>query len=284
MTQETSRTLTMNDGATIPQMGLGVMLVPQGSLPGLMREAVRIGYRHFDTATHYGNEAEVGEGLRSLDIERDEILVTTKLPDGMHGYDATMRAFDASERALGRIDLYLIHWPQPMKGLYRDSWKALVQLQAEKRVRSIGVANFTSALIDEIAGETGVTPAVNQIEIHPRFQQRAARAFHAGKRILTESWSPLEHGRAVGNPAIVEIASRLGRSPAQLILRWHLQSGLVVIPKAADKRHLADNFGAWDFTLDAADMARIDALDSPDGGFGPDPMEHQTDRGVLEDS
>lgn len=277
-----AHTLPMNDGGAIPQLGLGLMFVPGHTLPALMREAVRLGYRHFDTATHYGNEAEVGEELRSLAIDRDEIWITTKLPDGMHGYDAALRAFDASERAIGRIDLYLIHWPQPAKGLYRECWKALVRLQAEKRVRSIGIANFPIQLIDEIEGDTGVIPAVNQIELHPRFQQHDARAYHADKGILTESWSPLEHGRALANPVIAEIAERIGRSPAQVVLRWHLQSGLVVIPKAADTRHLIDNLGAWDFVLDEADMARIETLDSTESAFGADPMLHQSDRGRSE--
>ncbi|WP_440861782.1 aldo/keto reductase [Sphingopyxis sp. 22461] len=276
------QTLTMNDGGAIPQLGLGLMFVPQDRLPGLMREAVKLGYRHFDTATHYGNETEVGEGIRSLNIDRDEIWITTKLPDGMHGYDAALRAFDASEKAIGRIDLYLIHWPQPAKGLYRSCWKALVRLRAEKRVRSIGVANFPRQLIDEIEGDTGVCPAVNQIELHPRFQQHAARAFHADKHILTESWSPLEHGRVLVNPVIVEIAQRIKRSPAQVALRWHLQSGLVVIPKAADTRHLVDNLAAADFVLDAADMARIARLDCSGSAFGVDPMLHQSDRGFIE--
>jgi 2,5-diketo-D-gluconate reductase A len=278
----TPRDMVMNDGTSIPQLGLGVMFVTDGSLPALMREAVDLGYRHFDTATHYGNEADVGEGLRSLQIDRDEIVVATKLPDGMHGYDDALRAFDASETKIGRIDLYLIHWPQPMKGLYRDSWKALVRLQAEKRVRSIGVANFPKPLLEEIIGDTGVVPAINQIELHPRYQQHDARAFHQAKGILTESWSPLEHGRAVANPLIVEIAERIGRTPAQVVLRWHLQSGLVAIPKAADTRHLADNLGAWDFALDEADIARIATLDSPESAFGADPLTHQTDRGRIE--
>jgi 2,5-diketo-D-gluconate reductase A len=279
--EASARKLIANDGASIPQLGLGVMLVPEGTLGALMREAVDLGYRHFDTATHYGNEAEVGEGVRALEIDRDEICVTTKLPDGMHGYDAALRAFDRSEKAIGRIDLYLIHWPQPMKGLYRDSWKALVRLQAEKRVRSIGVANFPKALLQEIIADTGVVPAINQIELHPRFQQREARAFHDAKGILTESWSPLEHGKGPGNPAIVEIAERIGRTPAQVILRWHLQSRLAAIPKTADRGRLAENIGAWDFVLDDADMARLDALDEGKSAFGSDPMTHQTDRGRI---
>jgi 2,5-diketo-D-gluconate reductase A len=277
-----TRNLRMNDGASIPQLGLGVMLVPEGTLPALMREAVDLGYRHFDTAAHYGNEAEVGEGLRSLEMDRDAICITTKLPDGMHGYDDALRAFDASENKIGRIDLYLIHWPQPMKGLYRDSWKALVRLQAEKRVRSIGVANFPQQLIEEIVEDTGVVPAINQIELHPRYQQRDARTYHEAKGILTESWSPLEHGQGPSNPVIVEIAQRIGRTAAQVILRWHLQTGLVAIPKTANSGRLAENIGAWDFELNQADMTRIDDLDEGKSAFGADPMTHQTDRGRIE--
>jgi 2,5-diketo-D-gluconate reductase A len=273
----------MNDGAILPQLGLGVMCVPEGALAALMRTAVDIGYRHFDTATHYGNEAEVGVGLRMLEIDRGEITVTTKLPDGMHGYDDTLRAFDASEKAIGRIDLYLIHWPQPMKGLYRETWRALVRLQTEKRVRSIGVANFLPPLIEEIVSDTGVTPAINQIELHPRFQQKEARAYHARKGILTESWSPLQHGQALDAETIVEIATRIRRTPAQVVLRWHLQNGLVAIPKAADTRHLADNFEGWNFALSDADMAQIQAMDGPVSSFAADPMQHQSDRGRIDD-
>ncbi|QKJ94432.1 aldo/keto reductase [Agrobacterium pusense] len=277
-----ARTVLMRDGASIPQMGLGVMYVPEGTLPELMREAVNVGYRHFDTATVYGNEAEVGEGLRSLDIDRNDVFVTTKLPDGMHGYDQALRAFDASARAIGKIDLYLIHWPQPAKELYGDSWRALVRLQEEGRVRSIGVANFTPDLIERIAGETGVYPVINQVELHPRFQQRNVREYNGTKGILTQAWSPLEHGLVLTNEEIIDIAKSVKRSPAQVVLRWHLQSGLVVIPKAANTRHLADNFAAWDFELSHADMTRISSLDQNQSSFGLDPMTYESERGRIE--
>ena len=278
----TARTLPLRDGAAIPQMGLGVMYVPEGTLPALMREAAKVGYRHFDTATVYGNEGEVGEGLRSLDIDRSEVFVTTKLQDGMHGYDNALRAFDASEKLIGSIDLYLIHWPQPTKDLYAESWRALVRLQAEGRVRSVGVANFTADMIDRISAGTGVTPVINQVELHPRFQQRELRAYNASKGILTQAWSPLEHGLILKQEAILEIAQRLGRSAAQVVLRWHIQSGLVVIPKAADAKHLADNFAAWEFELSEEDMARISALDQNQSSFGLDPNVYQSDRGRIE--
>ncbi len=243
----TERILVMNDGTTIPQLGLGVMLVPDGRMPSLMQEAVDIGYRHFDTAAHYGNEADVGEGARRLNIDRGEILITTKLADAMHGYDNALRSFEASEKRLGRIDIFLIHWPQPRKNLYRDSWKAMVRLREEKRVRSIGVCNFNAEQIEELGGDTGVFPVMNQIETHPQFQQRGMRAYHATRGVLSESWSPLNRGRDLDNPIIGEIAARIGRSPAQVILRWHLQNGLVLIPKAADGRHLSDNFQGLGF-------------------------------------
>ncbi len=278
----TERALPLRDGAAIPQMGLGVMYVPEGTLPALMREAVKVGYRHFDTATVYGNEGEVGEGLRSLDLDRSEVFVTTKLQDGMHGYDNALRAFDASEKLIGSIDLYLIHWPQPAKDLYAESWRALVRLQEEGRVRSIGVANFTPDMVDRITAGTGVAPVINQVELHPRFQQRELRAYNAAKGILTQAWSPLEHGLILKQEAVIEIAQRLGRSAAQVVLRWHIQSGLVVIPKAADAKHLADNFAAWDFELSEADMTRISALDQNQSSFGLDPNVYQSDRGRIE--
>lgn len=217
--------------------------------------------------------------MRSLDVERDNVFVTTKLPDGMHGYDEALRAFDASERAIGKIDLYLIHWPQPAKGLYVDSWRALVRLQEEGRIRSIGVANFTPELIKNITSDSGVSPVINQVELHPRFQQRDVRAYNASNGILTQAWSPLEHGLELTNPEIVEIAKRLGRSPAQVVLRWHIQNGFVVIPKAANSKHLADNFAAWDFELSQPDMARISLLDQNQSSFGLDPMTYQSERG-----
>lgn len=269
--------LPLRDGAAIPQIGLGVMFVGNDDLPGLIRDAVELGYRHFDTATHYFNEAGVGEAVRALEIDRDALFVTTKLPNRAHGHDAALRAFDASEAAIGRIDLYLIHWPQPPKGLYRESWRALVRLKQEGRVRSIGVSNFPPALIEELVGDTGEWPAVNQIQIHPYHQQPAARAWHAARDIVTESWSPLAHGQALADPAIMAIAARHGCSPAAVILNWHLAKGLVIIPKAADRAHLAANIQAIDIRLDGADIAAIDALDRADGRLGGDPMLHVTD-------
>lgn len=269
--------LELLDGTRIPQLGLGVMHVSNEDLPALIAEAIAIGYRHFDTATHYFNEAGVGDALQRLDFDRDELVVTTKVPNTGHGYDEALRAFDASEKAIGRVDLYLVHWPQPPKGKYVQTWKALVRLKEEGRVRSIGVANFPPPLIEELEAETGVLPVVNQIELHPRFQQHDAREFHSARGILTESWSPLERGSVLSHPVIAAIAGKHGRTPAQVVLNWHIRSGLVVIPKAADSRHLRDNFASLDFALDTADLAGIAALDDPEGRFGPDPYLRVSD-------
>lgn len=272
--------LDLNDGATIPQLGLGVMYIPGDELPGVLAEAVRLGFRHFDTATHYGNEAGIGEGLRRLELPREELFVATKLPNAAHGYDSALRAFDRSEEAIGSIDLYLLHWPQPPKGKYRETWRAMVRLRDEGRVRSIGVCNFPEALLDELIGDAGVTPVVNQIELHPAYPQPGMRAANAARGILTESWSPLEHGRAITQPTILAIAARHDCSPAAVVLRWHLDLGLVVIPKAASLAHLASNFAALNVELTADDHTAIAALARTDGGFGPDPMIHSTEQGA----
>ncbi|MGO4689671.1 aldo/keto reductase [Glaciibacter sp. 2TAF33] len=272
--------LELNDGASIPQLGMGVMYIPAGDLPALLADAVTLGFRHFDTATHYGNEAGIGEGIRRLDLSREELFVATKLPNAAHGYDAALRAFDRSEQAIGHIDLYLLHWPQPPKGKYLETWRAMVRLRGEGRVRSIGVCNFPAPLLDELIADTGVAPAVNQIELHPAYPQPATRAANQARGILTESWSPLEHGRAITHPTITAIADIHGCSPAAVVLRWHLDLGLVVIPKAATPAHLASNFAALEIVLSAEDHAAIAALARADGGFGPDPMVHTTEQGA----
>jgi 2,5-diketo-D-gluconate reductase A len=204
---------------------------------------------------------------------RTDVFVTTKLGNSDHGFDETLRAFEASVSRLRRdpLDLFLIHWPRPRVNRYVDSWKAFIRLQKEGRVRSIGVSNFNQDHLERIIGETGVTPAVNQIELHPRFQQKALRAVHDRLGIKTESWSPLGRGAFLGEAPITEIAAKHRRTPAQVVIRWHLDSGLIVIPKTVRRERLKENIGALDFHLVADDMRRIDALDSPDGRIGPDP-------------
>lgn len=261
--------VTLNDGRRMPQLGLGVWRTPAGDAERVVAAALDAGYRAVDTASAYDNEEGVGRGLAGRDV-----FLTTKLWNSDQGYDEALRAFDASAKRLGRetVDLYLIHWPAPRKGRFVDSWKALVRLREEGRARSIGVSNFTEDHLARIIDETGVTPAVNQIELHPRFQQTALRAFHAARGILTESWSPLGQGQLLADPALGEIARRHGKTPAQVIIRWHLDSGLIVIPKTVNPARLEENIAVFDFALDAGDMERIAGLDTPGGRIGPDPM------------
>jgi 2,5-diketo-D-gluconate reductase A len=246
-----------------------VWQTPAGEAARIMREAIGAGYRAVDTASAYNNEEGVGEGLAGSDV-----FLTTKLWNADQGYDAALRAFEASAGRLkrGDVDLYLIHWPAPRKDLYVETWKALVRLREEGRAKSIGVSNFNPDHLERIVGETGVTPAVNQVELHPRFQQRALRETHERLGIRTESWSPLGRGVLLDDPALAGIAAKHGKTPAQVVIRWHLDEGLIVIPKTVNPERLRENIDVWGFTLDAEDLARIAALDSPDGRTGPDPM------------
>lgn len=266
-------TITLNDGYATPQLGLGVWQISDADTPAVVRTALAAGYRAFDTARIYGNERGVGEGVRTGGVAREDVFVTSKLWRDDVGYDSALRAVDATMDRLGLeyLDLYLIHWPAPARGQYADAWRALVRLREEGRVRSIGVSNFHIAYLERIIGESGVTPAVNQVCLHPRFQQRPLRAFHAGHGIATTAWAPLGEGRMLSEPAIVAIAARVGRTPAQVILRWHIQNGLIAIPKSSHPGRIAENFAVFDFDLAAADMAAIDALDDPAGRTGPDP-------------
>jgi 2,5-diketo-D-gluconate reductase A len=253
----------------MPQFGLGVFQTPPETTAQVVRMAVDDGYRAVDTASMYRNEEGVGEALAG----RNDVFVTTKLGNSDHGHDETLRAFEDSLRKLSRdkLDLYLIHWPRPRVNRYVDSWKAFVRLQREGRVRSIGVSNFNRDHLERIIGETGVTPAVNQIELHPRFQQKSLREFHDGRGIRTESWSPLGRGGLLSDPVIVNIAAKHRKTPAQVVIRWHLDNSLIVIPKTVRLERLRENIGALDFRLDADDMRRMDELDSPSGRIGPDP-------------
>jgi diketogulonate reductase-like aldo/keto reductase len=256
----TTPALTMNDGLSIPQLGFGVFQIPQDETQTAVSSALDVGYRLIDTAQGYQNEEGVGAAIEAGAIPREELFITTKLTNSEQGYDQALAAFDESMRKLGLdvLDLFLIHWPIPMFDLYGETWQAFVRLQQEGRVRSIGVSNFEVEHIERIVSETGVVPAVNQIELHPEFPQEELRAFHAEHGILTESWGPLGQGKGLlENRHVVEVAERKSRTPAQVVLRWHLQLGNVVIPKSVTPSRIRENFDVFDFELDETDMASI---------------------------
>ncbi|QKC82844.1 aldo/keto reductase [Mesorhizobium sp. NZP2077] len=265
--------ITLNDGATIPQLGLGVWQVDHGITADVVGWAIKAGYRLIDTAEGYQNEEGVGEAIRTSDVPRSELFITSKLRNGAHQRDAALRAFDDTMKKLGveQIDLFLIHWPVPSRDKYVEAWKTLIELKQAGRIKSIGVSNFNQDHLERIIGETGVVPVVNQIELHPRFQQHALREFHAGHNIQTESWSPLGSGRLLSDPTIAGIAGKHGKSAAQTIIRWHLQQGLIVIPKSVRQDRIVANFDVFDFELDAQDLETIAGMDSADGRDGPNP-------------
>lgn len=265
--------ITLNDGARIPQVGLGVWQTPNEEAAPAVKAALDAGYRHVDTAAVYENEEGVGEGIRQSGVPRADIFLTTKLWNTEQGFDQTLRAFDASLKRLGTdyVDLYLIHWPSAHRGLFVDTWKAFAKLKEEGRARSIGVSNFYPEHIEKIVAETGVVPVINQIELHPDFQQREHRAFHEKHKIATQSWSPLGQGKLLGHPTITEIAKKLGRTPAQVIIRWHIENGLVVIPKSVTPSRIAENFKVFDFSLSSDDLEKLNALDDKSARIGPDP-------------
>jgi len=269
--------LTLADGQTAPQLGLGVWLTPAEVAAQCVQTALETGYRLIDTAAAYQNEAAVGEGVRAAGLPRDEVFVTTKLWNTHHDYDEALRAFDKSLQRLKMdyVDLYLIHWPVPVQDRYIDAWRALARLQEEGRARSIGVCNFMVEHLRRIIGETGVIPVVNQVELHPQFQQTELRAFHASRGIATQSWSPLGHGQLLKHPELARIAARHGKTAAQAIIRWHLDSGLLVIPKSVRPERIVENFEVFDFKLDDEDLAAIAKLDSPAGRIGADPLTFQ---------
>lgn len=267
-------TVRLSDGHHIPQLGLGVWKASNEEAANAVAEAVKVGYRHIDTAAIYQNEVGVGQGIQSSGIKREELFITTKVWNADQGYNTTLNAFDASIDKLGLdyIDLYLVHWPLPKRNLFVETWKALIRLKEEGRVRSIGVANFEMTHIERIVNETGVKPVINQIEIHPYFQQRGLRQALAAKNIASEAWSPLGQGQLLTNSVIEQIAKKHQRSPAQIIIRWHIEQGNVVIPKSVHAQRIADNFAVFDFSLDQEDNAALAALDNAHGRIGSDPM------------
>lgn len=264
--------VTLNDGNRIPQLGLGVWQVPDAQAAAVVKEALAAGYRSVDTAAIYDNERGVGQGLATSGVPREDVFVTTKVWNSDQGYGETLRAMAESldRLKLDYVDLYLIHWPTPARDRYLDTWRALVKLKEEGRARSIGVSNFGIPQLRCVIDATGVVPVVNQVELHPYFQQHDLRRFHAEHGIATESWSPLAQGQVVSDPVIAELARKYGKSPAQVTVRWHLESGLVVIPKSVTPARIRENFDVFDFRLDAEDMAQIGALDGR-GRIGPDP-------------
>jgi 2,5-diketo-D-gluconate reductase A len=264
--------VVLNNGVQIPQLGFGVFQVDDEQTTGAVLTALEAGYRSIDTAAVYGNEAGVGRALAASGIPRDELFITTKLWNADQGYDATLTAFDTALAKLGldQVDLYLIHWPAPARDLYAETWRALEKLLADGRTRTIGVSNFQPAHLQRLLDEGGTVPAVNQIELHPGLQQAELRDFHARNSVVTEAWSPLAHGQLLQEETIAAIARRHGKSPAQVVLRWHLQLGNVVIPKSVTPERIRENIDVFGFELTAGDMEALAALDR---GLrtGPDP-------------
>ena len=266
-------TIALNNGVEIPQLGFGVFQIKPEDTAEATLAALEVGYRHIDTAEMYQNEKGVGEGIRRSGIDRDEIFVTSKLNNGFHARDAALKAFDGTLEALGfdHLDLFLVHWPLPGSDVdYVETWKAMEEIYASGRSRSIGVSNFQAHHLRRLFSETEVRPAVNQIEVHPYLAQDELRAFDADHEIVTEAWSPIAQGKVLGDPAIVAIAERLGRTPAQVVLRWHVQRGDVVFPKSVSRERMQENFALFDFELGTEDMATLTGLDRGER-TGPDP-------------
>lgn len=264
MTLSLSPTLTMNDGHTIPQVGLGVYKVEDDEADRVVRNALELGYRHIDTAALYNNERGVGQGVRESGLAREEIFVTTKVWNDRQGYEETLKAFSESldRLALDYVDLYLIHWPVPRQDRYVDTWRALEKLQADGLCRSIGVSNFAVEHLERVLAEGTVPPTLNQVELHPWLPQDEIRQFDAAKGILTEAWSPLARGRVLGNDVLDRIGAKYGKTPAQVVIRWHVDLGNVVIPKSVTPSRIAENFDVFDFTLDYDDIGAIASLSS----------------------
>ncbi len=268
--------IELNDGNSIPQLGFGVFQIPPGDTAAAVKQALDIGYRHIDTAEMYGNEKGVGQGIRDAGLDRGQVFVTSKLNNGFHKPDDARRAFDRTLEALGSeyVDLFLIHWPLPTlyDGDFVSTWRVLEEFAKDGRARSIGVSNFQPAHLDRLAGETGTVPAVNQIEVHPYFGNEQVRAYGREHGIATEAWSPIAQGKVLDDPVITRIADAAGKSPAQVVLRWHVQRGDIVFPKSVTPERIRSNFELFDFELDGSDMDAISGLDRGESGrTGPDP-------------
>ena len=268
--------LKLHDGTSIPQLGFGVFQVPPEETAATVTKALEVGYRHIDTAQMYGNEAGVGEAIRASGLDRDDLYITTKLNNSFHRPDDARREIDASLERLGleQVDLFLIHWPLPTRydGDFVQTWRALIEAQETGRTRSIGVSNFQPAHLDPVVDETGVVPVVNQVEVHPFFANEAVRAANKRHGVLTEAWAPIAQGKVVDDDTIGEIASLVGRTPAQVALRWHVQRGDIVFPKSMNADRMRQNFEIFDFELRPAHLAALDELDQGEAGrMGPNP-------------
>ena len=266
--------ITLNNGVEIPQLGFGVFQIPPAETKKATLDALEVGYRHIDTAEMYGNEKEVGEAIAESGLNREDVFVTSKLNNGFHEHDAALTAFDGTLAALGfeYIDLFLIHWPLPAVGDFVETWKALEEIHQSGRARAIGVSNFQPAHIRRLLDETDTVPAVNQIEIHPYLTQDDVRAFDFDNDIANEAWSPIAQGGVLGDPVIQKIASRLGKTSAQVTLRWHIQRGDIVFPKSVTLGRVVENFELFDFELTDDDVAAISALNKNER-TGPNPDE-----------
>lgn len=265
-------TVTLNNGVTMPQLGFGVFQVPEADTRAAVDAALEAGYRSIDTAAAYGNERAVGAAIAASGIAREDLFVTTKLWNSDQGYDAALRAFDTSATKLGleTLDLYLIHWPTPARDLYIDTWRALEKLLADGRVRAIGVSNFQPAHLARLLDATDIVPAVNQVELHPALVQQAVREFDVAHGIATEAWSPLAKGTLLDEHALTTIAAHHDKTPAQVVLRWHIQLGNIVIPKSVTPARIKQNIDVFDFELTQPELDAIAALDR-ELRTGPDP-------------
>ena len=266
--------ITLNNGVEIPQLGFGVFQIPPADTRAATLDALEVGYRHIDTAEMYGNEQGVGEAVRESGLKREDVFVTSKLNNGFHEHDAALAAFDRTLEALGfdYLDLFLIHWPLPAVGDFVDTWKAMEEIHATGKVRAIGVSNFQPAHIRRLLDQTDTVPAVNQIEVHPYLTQDDVRGFDFDNDIATEAWSPIAQGGVLGDPVIQAIADRVGRTTAQVTLRWHIQRGDIIFPKSVTHSRVVENFELFDFQLTDEDVAAITALNKNER-TGPNPDE-----------
>ena len=264
--------VTLRDGAKIPQMGFGVFQVPPEDTAAVVDKALATGYRHVDTAAAYENEAGVGQALHASGLDRGDVFITTKCSNDDHGYEQATRALRASldRLEMDYVDLYLIHWPVPSQDRYVETWKAFIEAQEQGLVRSIGVSNFQPAHLERLIQETGVTPSINQVELHPRLGQPGLRRTHADLGVVTEAWSPLAQGEVLDDPVITSIAEAHERTPGQVVLRWHIQLGNVVIPKSVTPDRIQQNLHVFDFELSDEEMSEIESLDVGER-TGPDP-------------